>query len=122
MSTRVPITGRMPLPRSGSAAHTLHLDMVADTGIDLIVPALAVEDAIMADAGLQMVRLHIGTQAAAHILRGERLAHGADVVLLALDREQKRLLDRARRHWPPFKEQFACRKGILWKTVSIVCR
>ena len=49
-----------------SRRHTLlvrlpaRLDVVAQHRIDLPFPALAVEDAVMADTGLEMVGLHIG--------------------------------------------------------------
>src|ERR1700754_3960754 len=41
--------------------------------IDLVVPALAGEHAVMADAGLHVVDAPIGAYAGAEILRGERL-------------------------------------------------
>src|SRR6266403_20646 len=62
--------------------------------IDFVIPALAAEDAVVADAGLHVVHLAIGAHAGAEILRGQRLADRADVVLLAFDRHQAHPLDR----------------------------
>ena len=64
--------------------------------IDLVVPAVAAEHAVVADAGLHVVALEIGPQSGAQIVRGHGLADGADVVPLAFDREQHRAPDRAR--------------------------
>ena len=50
----------------------------------------------MADAGLQMVALQVGPQARAELVRGDGLADGADVVALALHRQQRGAADRAR--------------------------
>ena len=50
----------------------------------------------MADAGLHVVALEIRPQIAAQIVRGNRLADGADVVALAFDGQQRGLADRAR--------------------------
>ncbi len=69
---------------------------VADDGVDLARPAPAAEDAVMADAGLHVMPPQIGPDLAAQLLRRERLADGADIVLLALDREQRRAPDRPR--------------------------
>src|SRR5580658_4682326 len=63
-------------------------DEVADLGIDLIAPTLAVEDAVVADLGLHVVRLLASGKADAEVERGCCLADGADVVLLALDADQ----------------------------------
>src|ERR1700682_1494618 len=68
--------------------------------IDFVVPALAAEHAVMADAGLHVVHLAIGAHAGAEVLRGQRLADGADVVLLAFDRHQAHSLDRGGIHRP----------------------
>src|SRR5262245_4244825 len=69
---------------------------VLDQRIDLQLPAPAAEDAVMADAELQVMALEIGAQARAHLLRRQRLADRADVVALAFDREQHGAADRAR--------------------------
>src|SRR5258708_36174628 len=61
---------------------------VAENGIDLCLPALAAEDTVMADAGLQMVALARRRQACAEPMGCGGLADGADVVALALHRQQ----------------------------------
>jgi hypothetical protein len=84
---------------------TLLLDhRIAQNRINKIAPALAAEHAVMADAGLHMVSLHIlhmvslhiGTQIAAQFLGGHRLADGADVVPFAFDSEKRGAPDRLR--------------------------
>ena len=81
-----------PYPRMFTLSLT-RLDVVAQHRVDLRVPSPAVEDAIVADACLQVMGLHVRPQARTQVLRSEGLADSADVVLLALDRHQKRLLD-----------------------------
>src|SRR6516165_5906258 len=71
-------------------------DHVLDDRIDLVFPALAGEHAVMADAGLHVVALEIGTQLPAKVVRGDRLANRADVVALALDGQQHGAADCAR--------------------------
>ena len=56
--------------------------------IDLVLPPLAAEYAIMADTGLHVVALQIRAQFAAEIVRSNGLADGADVVTLALHCKQ----------------------------------
>jgi hypothetical protein len=46
--------------------------------IDVILPALSIENAMMADAALHMMSLQIGPQTAAQLLGGECLAGGTD--------------------------------------------
>src|SRR6266446_7562287 len=48
----------------------------------------------MADAGLDMVTLHVGPEATAQFLGSERLADGADVVALTFDGKQRSASDR----------------------------
>src|SRR4051812_24428044 len=87
------------LPRAAVlVASDARLDVVADDGVDLSLPAAAAEDAVMADPRLHVVRLHVGAQPIAEILGGQRLADGADVVLLSLDRQQEGVADRLRVH------------------------
>ena len=47
---------------------------VAQERIDLVVPLLAAEHTIMADAGLHVVDLAVGAHAGAEVLRRQRLA------------------------------------------------
>ena len=55
----------------------------------------------MPDARLHVMALAIGPQLAAQVVRGDGLAHRADVVFLALDREQHGLADCGRLDLPP---------------------
>src|SRR4029453_13131867 len=72
------------------------VDHVAHHRIDMLLPAAAAEDAVMPYAGLDVVVAQVGAERAAEVLRGERLAHRADVVALALHREQGGAADRTR--------------------------
>src|SRR5258706_10690523 len=82
---------------AGGAQRLLgHLDDVAHLRIDARLPALAAEDAVVADARLDVVALQIGPHAAAQVLRREGLADGADVVALALDGKERHAADRLR--------------------------
>src|SRR5471032_1865336 len=71
-------------------------DEVTHLRINLVAPAPAVEDAVMADLGLQEVMFLAVRQAAAEIDRRRGLADGSDVVVLAFDGEQGGPLDRRR--------------------------
>src|SRR5438270_8436938 len=73
----------------------LGADEVADQGVGLGLPAAAVEDAVMADAGLQVMQLFLVREVMAEKLRGGGLAGAANVVALAFDRHQGGLFDRA---------------------------
>src|SRR6185503_16175549 len=79
-----------PIASAGGA------DELADLGIDLGAPAPAVEDAVMADLGLNVMRLLGSREAGAEIERRGGLADGADIVVLALDTEERGALDGAR--------------------------
>src|SRR4051794_1040133 len=72
------------------------LDDHAQHRIYLIGPAPPVEHTVMPGARLEMVVLQMGSQAAAQFLRRRGLADGADVVVLAFHREQRRAPDRGR--------------------------
>src|SRR5271169_3717008 len=90
-------TAAISLPRRGSRrASIARQNHVLQDRIDLVFPALAGENSIVPDTGLHVVALEIGPQLAAQVVRGDRLADGADVVALALDRQQHGLADRAR--------------------------
>src|SRR6185295_9157329 len=52
----------------------IHVHEIPQQRIDLVVPALAGEHAVMADAGLHVVHLAIGAHAGAKVLRRQRLA------------------------------------------------
>src|SRR5512145_1022065 len=62
-------------------------DHVAHDGVDLGLPALAAEYAVVADPRLQVVALHIGLEPPAQVVRRRGLADAADVVALALHGE-----------------------------------
>src|ERR1044072_3389851 len=79
--------------RIGSIARQDH---VLQQRIDLRFPLLAGEHPVVAGAGLHVVALTVRLDAGAQVLRGERLANRADVVLLAFHGEQRGALDRAR--------------------------
>src|SRR5262245_24167040 len=72
-----------PLASSGIDGHE-----VAQQRIDLVVPLPAAEHAVMSHAGLHVMHPAVGPHPGAELLRCERLADRADVVLLALDRHQ----------------------------------
>src|SRR4029077_10970132 len=82
---------------AASAARSIaRQNHVLQDRINLVLPALAGKDAVMADAGLHVVALEIGAQLAAQVVRGHRLADGADVVALAFNGEQHGAPDRRR--------------------------
>src|SRR5262249_24493553 len=84
-----PTTSSAPRFRClGSDGLVVRADELADQREDLALPALPAEDAVMAGAGLQVVALHIGSEAGQEIMRRHRLTDRADVVALAFDREQ----------------------------------
>src|SRR5437868_3758069 len=70
-------------------------DEVADLGIGLVLPATAVEDAVMTDAQLQVMGLRRRRQIAAQAMRRHGLANRADIVAFAFDRHQRGVGDRA---------------------------
>ena len=80
---------------SAASPSVAGVDDVAEHRKDIAVPALAVEDAVMADAGLHVMALHVRPQAGAEFVGGERLTDGADVVALAFDSEQRGAADGA---------------------------
>ena len=62
----------------------------------MVSPAVTAEHAVMADPGLHVVPFEIRAQSRAQVVRSCRLADGADVVALTLDRQQHAALDGAR--------------------------
>src|SRR6266481_8799716 len=86
--------------------------------VDFVVPALAAEYAVMADAGLHVMYLAIGAHAGAKVLRRQRLTDRADVVLFALHRHQAHSLDRGRVHRSAAIGQLALRQQMLLKHVA----
>src|SRR6204780_1139110 len=91
---------------------------VLQNRINLVLPAFAGKDAVMADAGLHVVALEIGAQLAAQIVRGDGLADGADVVALAFDGEQHGAPDRGRIDTITVPLQLAERQYEILKNVS----
>src|SRR6516164_683519 len=68
---------------------------VAHDRVDLLLPAPAREDAVVANARLHVVAAHVGFDAPAQLVRRRRLAQRADVVTLTLDREKCGAANRA---------------------------
>src|SRR5208282_818949 len=93
MSAEPELDRRLPQRR---AALPAVVDHVADDRVDMTVPALAAEDAVMAGSRLNIVRPHVLPQVLAQIMCGERLPERADVVAFAFDRQQGAAADRAR--------------------------
>src|SRR3954464_14960986 len=71
----------------------LRADERAEPGGDLLAPAPAAEGAVMADVGLQEMLLAIRRDSGAQAMRGLGLADAGDVVLAALDGEERRVAD-----------------------------
>src|SRR5215213_6374638 len=69
------------------------VDGFAYAGVDLGVPLASAKNAVVADAGLEVVDLEVRGDAGAEVLRGDGLAYGADVVALAFDGEEGGLAD-----------------------------
>src|SRR5262245_31659255 len=88
--------GSAAMVRIGMHPSLARQDDVLQQRIDLVVPAVAAEHAVVPDAGLHVVALEIGPQARAQLVRGRGLADGTDIVALAFDREQHGALDGAR--------------------------
>ena len=98
-ASRAALGARMPAAKDVAAPAPRSLrdvDHVAHDRVDLVLPAPAAEDAVVADARLHVVRAQVGPQAAAQVLRRQRLADRADVVALAFDRQQRGAPDRRR--------------------------
>ncbi len=96
---------------------------VDDARRDLGAEARAVEDAVMADARLEVVHALVGRDVDAEVVRRLRLADAGNVVVLALDRQQRDVADRRRdRRGSP--RCIISPFGSAWrtKTVSTVCR
>src|ERR1700722_17774166 len=87
---------RYDMARRRRARSIARQNHILQNRIDLVLPALAREHAVMADAGLHVVALEIRAQLAAQVVRRHRLADSADVVALAFDGEQHGAPDRGR--------------------------
>lgn len=61
-----------------------------------MLPALAAEYAVVADARLEMMVFLTGSQVATEVVRRECLSDGTDVIAFTLDREQRGALNGAR--------------------------
>src|SRR5258706_9978935 len=90
-----------------------YLDDIAHLRIDAGLPALAAENAVVADAGLDVVALEVRPHAGAQVLRRERLADRADIVALAFDGEQSHAADRARLDLAAAHRELAFGEGIV---------
>ena len=69
----------------------------------------------MADAGLNMVTLHVGPEAAAQFLRSQCLTDTANLVALTFDGEERSASDRARIDTPTAPLKLAERQQVLLK-------
>ena len=78
---------------SGSIARQ---DYVLKDWVNLVFPALSRKYPVMADACLHVVALQIRPELAAEFMGRHRLADGANIVALALDRKKHSLADRIR--------------------------
>src|ERR1700685_2535097 len=88
-------------------------DHVLDKRIDLVLPALAGEHAVMADAGLHVMPFKIRTKVGAQVVRGNGLADRADIVAFALDLEQHGAADRGGLDLLSAPLKLAERKGVF---------
>src|SRR3954465_7569601 len=88
-------------------------DEVTHLWINLAAPAPPVEDAVMADLGLQVMLLLAGRKPSAEIERRRGLADGADIVVLAFDGEQRRAFDRRRLDLAVARDEAAERQRML---------
>src|ERR1700689_4804982 len=89
------------------------LNDLADLGVDLAFPTASAEHAVMADAALQMMRLHVDPHAGAKVERRHGLADGTDVVLFALHGQQSSPADRGGRHSGAVEGQLAKRQMVV---------
>src|SRR5581483_11083251 len=79
----------------GPGASLARQDHVAHDRVDLLLPALAGEHAVVADAGLHVMAAFVGPDARAQVMGRRRLAQRADVVALAFHCEQRGAADGA---------------------------
>ena len=69
---------------------------IADRRLNVLPPARAVEDAVVAGAGLDMIGVQGFGQIGTQVMGGLGLADAGDVILFALDGEEGRVCYRAR--------------------------
>src|SRR6185312_4894257 len=93
--------------RSGAFANE-----IAQLRIDDVAPAAAIEDAVMADAGLDVIALLAGIEPGQQLMHRRGLADGADIVLLALDGEDRGAADRAGIDRHAMRDELAARQGL----------
>ena len=104
-------------------AAVVRQDEIGDARRDLGAEARAVEHAVMADARLQVVRLLVVRKVRAELVRRLGLPDAGNVVVLALDGEQRDAPDRARDR-PACRDASSGPSAESWRmnTVSTVCR
>ena len=90
--------------------------------VNVVLPALAAEHAVVADVRLHIVGAHVGAQAAREVLRGECLADRADVVALALDGDQRGTANCGGVTVRPRKVNSPWGKAYFWNTRLTVSR
>src|SRR4029453_11072646 len=79
---------RSPVPVPCPTSSLVRQYHVAHYGVDLGLPALAAEHTVVTGAGWHVVAPGVGLEALAQIVRRRGLPQGADVVPLALHRQQ----------------------------------
>src|SRR5690349_9189727 len=89
------------LERGASEVRIAVADELADARVDLFAELAAVEDAVVADADLDVVGLEVTRDARAQGMRRLGLADAGDVVELALHRHQADVGDQVGPHEPP---------------------
>ena len=89
------------------------VDEIPQAWINFVIPAPAIEDTIVPDTGLHVVRFHVRTDAAAHVLRRHGLAYRANIVLLSLHSEQGGAANRCRFDGAPQRLQLAQRQCMI---------
>src|SRR3954471_16264198 len=75
-------------------ASVMHEDEIAHSWKDLLAPAASIENAVMSNPFLKVIRLLLRRNVSAQLVRRMRLAGSRDVVQFALNREQRRVSDR----------------------------
>src|SRR6185437_4996672 len=104
---------RSAIPPNGTDRLRKRGDEVAQDRINLVLPFAAGKHAVMADIGLNVGALLVFGNAGAEIVRGEGLAHGANVVALAFDRQERGVADRARIDRPATVREFTERHFVV---------
>src|SRR5882672_1213010 len=84
---------RHDLERRALSTAVVRQHEIGNARLDFRAETRAVEHAIMADAGLKVMRLHVVRNAGAQFVRRLGLTNAGNVIVLALDGEQPDSLD-----------------------------